>query len=76
MIKISKKQLAANLESAILADVGMKGLLVLLYGWLHFRKYGKKYCHALCARNYLFVTEVQDFSDYAGYDLTKSHCDD
>ena len=76
MKKFSKSELVANLRTAIRADVGVNGLRILLYGWMHFRKYGAKYQHAISARDYLFASEVQDLSEYAGYDLTKSHCDD
>ena len=71
MQKITKKTIILNLENALGAPVGKEGLNTLLYGWLRFRKYGAKYCHAINARDYLFITEVQDLSDYAGYDLTQ-----
>ena len=76
MERISKEKLVQNLELAIHCEVGKKGLQILLYGWLNFRKYGEKYRHVVYARDYLFITEVTDLSDYAGYDLAKSHCDD
>lgn len=71
MIRISKTELTSNLERAICCDVGRKGLRTLIYGWLNFRKYGRKYRHAVNARDYLFITEVQDLSEYAGYDLAQ-----
>lgn len=71
MIRISKTELSSNLERAICCDVGRKGLQTLIYGWLNFRKYGRKYRHAVNARDYLFITEVQDLSEYAGYDLAQ-----
>ena len=70
MKRISKADLAARLERAIGAKVGMAGLNTLLYGWKKFRKYGAKYRHALEARDWLYITEVMDLSDYAGCDLT------
>ena len=70
MKKISKEELVDHLEKAIGAAVGTEGLQTLLYGWLNYRKYGKKYRHAIHARNYLFITEVQDLSEYAGYNLS------
>ena len=70
MKRISKADLAARLERAIGAKVGMKGLNTLLYGWKKFRKYGAKYRHALEARDWLYITEVMDLSEYAGCDLT------
>ena len=70
MKRISKEELAARLERAIGAKVGMAGLNTLLYGWKKFRKYGAKYRHALEARDWLYITEVMDLSEYAGCDLT------
>ena len=70
MKRISKADLAARLERAIGAKVGMTGLNTLLYGWKKFRKYGAKYRHALEARDWLYITEVMDLSEYAGCDLT------
>ena len=71
MKKISKAELAARLEARVeCAEGGMEGLNTLLYGWKKFRKYGAKYRHALEARDWLYITEVMDLSDYAGCDLT------
>ena len=70
MRRITKEELARNLERAIGAEVGLKGLQILLYGWLKYRKYGKKYYHRIRSRDYLFITEVRDLSEYAGYDLS------
>ena len=70
MKRISKADLAERLERAIGAKVGMTGLNTLLYGWKKFRKYGAKYRHALEARDWLYITEVMDLSEYAGCDLT------
>ena len=75
MERITKQQLADNLSAALNANVGMQGLSTLLSGWKKSRHYGKKYCHALNARDWLYLTEAIDLSDYAGYDLTqKSSC--
>ena len=71
MKRISKEELAARLERAIGAKVGMAGLNTLLYGWKKFRKYGAKYLDALKHRDWLYITEVMDLSEYAGYDLTR-----
>ena len=72
MIRISKEQLARNLEQQKeCAYGGEAGLNTLIYGWLNYRKYGQKYRHAIHARDYLFITEVMDLSEYAGCDLTK-----
>ena len=70
MKRISKEELAARLERAIGAKVGMAGLNTLLYGWKKFRKYGARYLDALKHREWLYITEVMDLSEYAGYDLT------
>ena len=71
MKRISKEELAARLERAIVAKVGMAGLNTLLYGWKKFRKYGARYLDALKHREWLYITEVMDLSEYAGYDLTR-----
>ena len=71
MLRISKEQLARNLGRAIGADVGLQGLNTLIHGWLKFRKYGKKYYFAIHNRDFLFITEVRDLSEYAGYDLSQ-----
>ena len=71
MQKISKEELVRNLSQAIDMDVGKRGLNILMHGWKKYRHYGAKYRHALSARKYLFITEVLDLSEYAGYDLTK-----
>ena len=70
MKRISKEELAERLERAIGAKVGMTGLNTLLYGWKKFRKYGARYLDALKHREWLYITEVMDLSEYAGYDLT------
>ena len=71
MLRISKEQLARNLGRAIGANVGMQGLNTLIHGWLKFRKYGKKYYFAIHNRDFLYITEVRDLSEYAGYDLSQ-----
>jgi len=72
MPRITKAELAGRLDAAIGMEVGMDGLDILLYGWKKFRKYGRRYLNALKHRNWLYIVEVQDLSEYAGYDLTKS----
>ena len=71
--------LAQRLEKRIHADVGMEGLNILIYGWMHHKHvpYEKKpTLAALRQRNYLdgerWLTplEAKWFSIYAGYDLT------
>ena len=71
MLRISKDQLADNLGRAIGADVGKDGLNTLIHGWLKFRKYGHKYRNKLYNRDWLYITEVYDLSEYAQYDLTQ-----
>ena len=71
MPRITKAELAERLDAAIGAEVGMDGLDILLYGWKKFRKYGRRYLDALKHRNWLYIVEVQDLSEYAGVDLTK-----
>ena len=70
MQRITKSQLALHLNRAINAQVGLPGLNILIFGWLKHRHYGRKYYNAVRNRDYLFITEVQDLSDYVGYDLT------
>jgi len=71
MKKITKQELAEALGCAIGREVGMQGLNVLIHGWLRFRRYGTQYRHAIHARDWLYMTEVMELSDYAGCDLTK-----
>ena len=67
-------QVTARLERAIHADVGVKGLQILLYGWI--TKYGKVTRIILNLRKradaefWLSLGEAVHFSRYAGYDLT------
>ena len=70
MPHVSKEELLSRLELAIGAQVGIEGLNTLLYGWKKFRKFGAKYLDALKHRNWFYISEVMDLSDYAGYDLT------
>ena len=64
-----KLRLALTLDNAIRTSVGIRGLNTLIYGWLNLRHYGPKYRNAIYNRDWLYVSEVQDLSDYAGYDL-------
>ena len=71
---ITLTELAARLERAIHCDVGMEGLKTLLHGWL--RK-GVVSQETLRQRKkadgeaWLSFYEAVNFSDYAGYDLSK-----
>ena len=69
MERITKSRLAQSLDNAIRASVGIRGLNTLIDGWLNLRHYGSKYRNAIYNRDWLYVSEVQDLSDYAGYDL-------
>ena len=71
MQRIDKTELARRLDTALGAPVGIAGLNILLYGWKKYRKYGAKYCDALKHREWLYIVEVIDFSDYVQYDLAK-----
>jgi hypothetical protein len=70
MQRITKVELVQRLEAVLDAPVGMKGLDTLLYGWKRFRKFGDKYKEALKHRDWLYIVEVADLSEYAQYDLT------
>ena len=72
MRKISKEQIAINLNNAIHAEVGQEGLGKLLYGWLNYRRYGHRYREVIWHRKWFYIAEVHDLSDYAGYDLSIS----
>ena len=73
---ITLTTLAARLERAIHADVGMHGLKILLYGWK--TKYGLIGDHTLAFREkadgeqWLSMAEASHFSRYCGYDLTQN----
>ena len=71
MMKISKEELARRLEKTVGIEDGKKGLETLLFGWKEKRKFGKKYRKALLNRDWMYITEVMDLSEYAGYDLTQ-----
>lgn len=71
---ITLSTLCARLERAIHADVGLKGLKILLYGWRV--KYGLIEEYTFYNRKvedgepWLSFAETLHFSRYAGYDLT------
>ena len=71
---ITFAQLTARLERAIHCDVGLKGLNILLYGWI--TKHGRCSRPQLCMRKkadgefWLSRSEAEHFSQYCGYDLT------
>ena len=72
---ITLTTLTARLERAIHADVGMKGLRILIYGWM--KKYNLIGYHTLTSRAqydgeaWLSLGETMSLSRYAGYDLTQ-----
>jgi len=70
MQRVSKEELVKRLDAALGQAVGMEGLNILLYGWKKFRKYGAQYCDALKHRDWLYIVEVIDLSEYAGYCLS------
>ena len=47
MKRISKEELAKRLAHAVGFEDGKEGLSILIYGWFHFRRYGKKYRKAV-----------------------------
>ena len=71
---ITLTTLAARLEKAIHADVGLQGLRILLYGWR--MKYHLIEDHTMHSRRkedgeaWLSLGETMSLSRYAGYDLT------
>ena len=69
MQRVKKETLVKKLGWAIQARVGEVALNTLIYGWLKYRKYGKRYQDKLYHRDWLYMTEVVDLSDYAGYNL-------
>ena len=71
MQRISKEQVVQNLNRVLNAEVGHEGLLILMYGWLKWRNYGKKYRHKVYSRKWLYIAEVYDLSEYAQYDLSR-----
>ena len=76
MQRVTKAELAERLaHQVVLADdlTEEEALNILIYGWKKYRKYGEKYCHALEARDWLYIVEVMDLSNYAQVDLTASH---
>jgi hypothetical protein len=73
---ITLHELAANLEKAIHCEVGIRGLRILLYGWI--KKEHKITQQTLSNRKrkhktfFLTKTEAKAFSQYLGYDLMKN----
>jgi hypothetical protein len=71
---ITLTTLCARLERAIHADVGMKGLNTLLYGWARKKNWN---INALFwtrekrdGEPWLSLEETKSLSEYAGYDLS------
>lgn len=67
--QILKTVILHRLNLALNAQLGMQALATLIYGWT--RKDPKLRIN-INHRNWLFDYEVQQLSDYAGYDLLKS----
>ena len=72
MQRVTKEELVRRLEVILGEEVGLKGLNILLYGWKKARKYGAVYSQVLTNRDWMWIVEVTDFSEYAGYDLSKN----
>ena len=74
--RISYETIAGRLERVLHADVGMKGLKTLLYGWRKHPRFHAPNASSLTMRaskdsaGYLTRLELIDFSLYTGYDLT------
>ena len=71
---ITLTTLCARLERAIHADVGMRGLNTLLYGWARKKNWN---INALFwtrekrdGEPWLSLEETKSLSEYAGYDLS------
>ena len=69
-MRISKEEVARRADKARGVKRGIEGLNILIYGWLNYRKYGKQYRKKIHSRDWLFITEVMDLSNYAQCDLT------
>ena len=68
--RISKTELASRLDAAINYPAGMNGLNILIYGWT--RKQPQLRIN-IPHRDWLYLSEVQSLSVYAGCDLTKKY---
>ena len=66
MQHISKIEIAERLDEVLGAQVGMQGLNTLLYGWT--RKDPQRRVN-ISHRRWLYGYEVQELSEYAGYNL-------
>jgi hypothetical protein len=75
MKTIPLTMLAGRLERAIRTDVGMKGLMTLLYGWKMKNHIITDHTFTNRAQKsgeaYLTELEAKNFSQYCGYDLTR-----
>ena len=69
MQHIPKSQLAHTLSAAIQHDVRLTDIDTLIHGWIKHRRYGHAYRDKLYHRDWLYITEILDLSEYAGYDL-------
>ena len=66
MQHISKIEIAERLDEVLGAEVGMRGLNTLLYGWT--RKDPQRRTN-ISHRRWFYGYEVRELSAYAGYDL-------
>ena len=69
MQKVKKETIAKHLGWAIQHKVGKRELDMLIYGWLKYRKYGNTYRNVIYNRNWMYISEVHDLSDYVGYNI-------
>ena len=69
MKRVTKETVAKHLGWAIRLKIGKRELDILIFGWLKYRKYGHKYRDRLYHRDWLYITEIYDLSDYAGYNI-------
>jgi len=66
-------QLAASLERALNADVGLDGLETLVHGWIRQGGINRETLRTRRKRDgeeWLTLYEAKSLSEYAGYDLT------
>ncbi len=70
--RIDKTTLAANLDAALGASVGMRGLAILLYGWT---RRDPQLRVNISHRSWLYLAEAEALSEYAGYNLLKMPSD-
>ena len=67
--------ICARLERAIHADVGMRGLNTMMYGWAKQKNFNLNALLWMREKRkrepILTLNELRELSEYVGYDLTK-----